>query len=637
MDSIDGGGASDTRHTVNKPDDVPFSKLPNSRPPTGFREKLTYSPLPHYSGPYSVGMMDVEVPAREPRAFSDIKRDHRHLLELETVLFTLYYPSAIGSGQGKSPEGEEKWSRATWLPRPRIEVAKGYGRFSGFRNGSMLDGATTALTKIPAFRNAHLANHWPPNKNSREAGTYEQKNRAGAPPPGEPEKPCFPLMIFSHGLGGTRTTYSSVCGEFASYGFVVIAIEHRDGSGPRTFVNIPKDPKYSREGLDITGKDQERGWTRMDYIFPKDNALDTMPGNTQGVDGKLRSAQIKLRLAEIEEAYHVMTVIHEGRGEDIAAQNLRLKSAGGKGGSSRGLRGVDWASWKNRFHLQQVTMLGHSFGAATTVEVLRHQKEFPFIGQGIIYDIWGAAIQPPPDKPDQRINAPLLGINSEAFMYWPDNFESVISLCKEAKDQDALVWLMTVRGSVHLSQSDFTVLYPRLSSLFLKMTINPRRAIDLNVNASLEFLKLVMPARISAMNRGTNEHLLEINTLEKLPDDHKPLEKYMAQRLRIPHEMRIRVVPMWARRFVRNRKAKAQNLDVPRDPNGNPLVGLEELPIGEEIWMHVAPTKDELRRHGVEMEGGTKEEGGGVVDVTGNEGRTREDRHSVEQRSMERG
>jgi platelet-activating factor acetylhydrolase len=118
-------------HTVNKPDDVPNSKQPNSRPPTGLREKILRAPLPYYSGLYSVGMMDIEVPAREPRVFSDIKRNHRHLLELETVLFTVYYPSGFGSGHGKSPEGEKKWSRPTWLPRPRIEVAKGYGKFAG--------------------------------------------------------------------------------------------------------------------------------------------------------------------------------------------------------------------------------------------------------------------------------------------------------------------------------------------------------------------------------------------------------------------------------------------------------------------------------------------------------------------------
>lgn len=106
-------------------------KDPKFRPPSGLREKILRNPLPRYSGPYSVGWMDIEVPVREPRVFSHIKRQHRHLLQLETVLFSVFYPSAIGSGQGCSPGGEKEWSRATWLPRPRINIAKGYARFAG--------------------------------------------------------------------------------------------------------------------------------------------------------------------------------------------------------------------------------------------------------------------------------------------------------------------------------------------------------------------------------------------------------------------------------------------------------------------------------------------------------------------------
>jgi platelet-activating factor acetylhydrolase len=118
--------------TPNKPDDIPsMTKQPKSRPPSGIREHILRSPLQLYSGPYSVGLIDIEVPARQPRYFSEIKREHRHLLELETVLFSVFYPSGFGSGQGISPEGERKWSRPTWLPRPRVEVAKGYGKFAG--------------------------------------------------------------------------------------------------------------------------------------------------------------------------------------------------------------------------------------------------------------------------------------------------------------------------------------------------------------------------------------------------------------------------------------------------------------------------------------------------------------------------
>ncbi|KAK2627461.1 hypothetical protein QTJ16_003427 [Diplocarpon rosae] len=633
-----------TPHVVegtNQPDDVPsMTKQPKTRAPSGLRERILRTPLPYYSGPYSVGVMDVEVPVREPRHFSDITRSKRHLLELETVLFTVFYPSGFGSGQGESPEGERKWSRPTWLPRPRIQVAKGYGRFSGIPPWLTVPwfGATTAFTKLPAFRNARLAEHWPPDENSREGG-YETKNRAGTPPPGEPERPCFPLLMFSHGLGGTRTTYSSVCGEFASYGFVVVSLEHRDGSGPRTFVNLPKDAGSVEHGkVDLSDEARRKGYSRMDYVFPKGNARDTMPGNKQGVDAELRSAQIQLRLAEIEEAYHVMTLIHNGEGDKVADANLRGKGDGAMGGSSRGLKGISWASWRNRFHLQQVTMLGHSFGAATAVEVLRHQDRFEYIGQGIIYDIWGAAIQPREDEPDHRITTPLLAINSEAFMYWPDNFEAVMCLCREAKEHDALCWMMTVRGSIHISQSDFSILYPRVASLLLKMTVNPRRAIDLNINASLEFLKQVMPARISAMNRGTNEHLLAVQTLDQLPKDHQPNDKWTAVRLRIPHEVRIRLTPRWVRRQERKKRRESVLEHMPRDPLGNILEGVENIEPGEEIWMHVAPTKEELKRHGMEP---TKElethQESGMVDVTGDEGGNGEQHAGIEQRMMERG
>jgi platelet-activating factor acetylhydrolase len=66
----------------------------------------------------------------------------------------------------------------------------------------------------------------------------------------------------------------------------------------------------------------------MDYVFPKKNPRDTTPRNKMGVDGALRSAQIQLRLAEIEEAYHVMSMIHAGDGEIIAKASQRNKSEG---------------------------------------------------------------------------------------------------------------------------------------------------------------------------------------------------------------------------------------------------------------------------------------------------------------------
>jgi platelet-activating factor acetylhydrolase len=162
---------------------------------------------------------------------------------------------------------------------------------------------------------------------------------------------------------------------------VVCAVEHRDGSGVRTFIN-----KEDHRSNDSDSEDCIQEDAVQDYIYPPDNPNDTSPSNENGIDTRLRRSQLMMRMAEISEAYKVVKKICQGKGRSIAEKNLRRK--GGIGASSRGLNGVRWDDWKNRVYLDDVTMLGHSFGATTTIEVLRSAQGFNYIGQGIIYDIW---------------------------------------------------------------------------------------------------------------------------------------------------------------------------------------------------------------------------------------------------------
>ncbi|KAF2813123.1 uncharacterized protein BDZ99DRAFT_438015 [Mytilinidion resinicola] len=585
-DRITGKKSHESQH---QPRSIPNAKKPKSRPPQSFRDKAGFlqSSLPKYSGPYSVGIMELEIPARHPQTFSHIKRHGHHILRLETVLITIYYPSAFGSGAGKDPSGNRKWSRQTWLPRPRIRTAQGYGKFASVGDIAVpFFAATTMFTKIPAFRNSRPATHWPPPDNFRSRhGPEKVKNREGPPPEGKGDEPTFPLMFFSHGLGGTRTMYSSLCGEFASYGFVVCAVEHRDGSGPRTFVNHAKEGKGSLDDLEQNGhidhceRQRKKGYDKVDYIFPKGNRWDTSPLNEKGPDKELRDAQTQLRLAELEEAYHILCQIRNGKGEDVARKNLRRK--GYVGSSSRGLEGVDWDAWKGRFHTERCTVAGHSFGAATTIEVLRHADRFKHVEQGIIYDIWGAAINPPEEDPCHRIHTPLLGINSEAFMYWPSNFSAVSSLIKESRDHGSPAWLTTVRGTVHVSQSDFSILYPATCSMLLKATANPKRALDLNISASLEFLKAVMGEQgggKAILERCMlDEGLLRTEVTEELPEERRPDDKWVAARLKIPHEFRTRLGAKFVRK-ERRRRGKGSG------------------EVGDEIWMHVRTEKEEFEK-----------------------------------------
>jgi platelet-activating factor acetylhydrolase len=50
-----------------------------------------------------------------------------------------------------------------------------------------------------------------------------------------------------------------------------------------------------------------------------------------------------------------------------------------------------------------------------------------------MYDVWGMAISPPELGSKHRIRVPLLGINSEALMYWPDNFNVAKAICEEVR------------------------------------------------------------------------------------------------------------------------------------------------------------------------------------------------------------
>ncbi|KAK5090242.1 hypothetical protein LTR05_000413 [Lithohypha guttulata] len=433
---------------------------------------------------------------------------------------------------------------------------------------------TTILTKLPAYRNARLAEHWPDDKRDwRDRG--EVGTNIGRVPPKGPSVPKFPLILFSHGMGGTRTCYSSLCGEFASHGFIVCAIEHRDGSGPRSTVNLPPEGSVRRRESQAavaahhhTKPETQRSYETVDFLFAQSDKFDTSPDHE--IDRELREAQVNLRVAEVDEAYYLMTEICAGRGETLKQHNLRRPGA--RGASSLGLDGVDFDTWADRLHCDHVTMVGHSFGSTTTVEMLRNSKKYNYISQGIIYDIWGTPVQK--GTSEHHITVPLLGINSEAFMYWEDNFNIAKSVIEEAREAGQPVWLTTCRGTVHISQSDFCILYPRIANHVLKMTMDPVRAIDVNIDVSLDFLSRTLhfdeeDGEGEAVFRRNlpSKNYLDLDLIPGVPSEHKPKKKWTAVRLKIDHEARKRMVPHAREKYWQKQQALGR----------------------EEIWVHMAP------------------------------------------------
>jgi platelet-activating factor acetylhydrolase len=207
-------------------------------------------------------------------------------------------------------------------------------------------------------------------------------------------------------------------------------------------------------------------------------------------------------------------------------------------------------------------------------------------------------------------------------MYWQKNFDAVMSLMKEASETGTPAYLLTVRGSVHISQSDFSVLYKGVTNFFMKATVHPQRAIDLNIrcvlntvtgihawyltccSASLEFLRLVAPdagAGKSIINRCmTDESLLATNLLDEVPDEHRPTDQWIAARLRVHHEFRTRVAAGVQRRLKRN------------------MYGQKSYRTEDEVWMHFKPSPEQLEEW-IKDEGRGEERVGNDNNVEGSE------------------
>ena len=125
---------------------------------------------------------------------------------METVFFSLYYPI--------SPNASSSKPRHPWLGDPVSLVADGIVRSANSTSISpdlVLLGlnAIRGIITIPAEADVPISNL---------------------------TNTSFPILLFSHGDGSIRTWYSQYLGLVAAQGYVVGAVEHRDGSAAGSVV-----------------------------------------------------------------------------------------------------------------------------------------------------------------------------------------------------------------------------------------------------------------------------------------------------------------------------------------------------------------------------------------------------------------
>lgn len=365
----------------------------NKRSPFG---ALLNRTLPSYSGFYNVGVRDVEVPI--PRqSFGSFK--HKSMpeadggLTIDTVLFTLFYPS----------EPTKSNTRVVWFPRLR-QTIDGFLRMANrtpnwLYKSVVYPAAAAAIygTTFPATENAPLKE----------------------PPP----TAKWPVILFSHGVGCSRLMYSAFCGEMASRGYIVAAIEHRDGTGPSSKITVEGRTKI------------------LDWLDWKDLQWPEH-GEQPCNDTTLRHVQLQVRLAETEGVLDALTKISQG--QPVPQTQLT------------GANELDWSLWQNITTVRPI-MAGHSFGGTLGLAAAAEPK-FEF-SRVLVFDPAVQRLQPWQNK---KIRTHVLVINSEEFSMGAE-MEILHEMLPSFRRN---VSIFLIPGSTHPSFSDvFLILPPYINRL----------------------------------------------------------------------------------------------------------------------------------------------------------------------------
>ncbi|KAH0123193.1 PAF acetylhydrolase, partial [Aureobasidium melanogenum] len=352
------------------------------------------------------------------------------------------YPAVKGAKSDKP--------KHLWVPKPLSITAEGYAKFahiSNFLTNSIFTVALWGLagsTTIPAKVDVPLR---------ETAPSFEfTEHGEGKPAVGNDR---FPVIIFSHGMASSRTDYTHFCGELASRGYVVAAIEHRDGSGPGSMI------------MNVDGSEKPL------YHFGL-NDLDV--DQSFGIP-ELKEAQLTFRQAEIEETVRVLRTINDGDGATIFEMNPRKE-------------GEHLASWSGQLDMTNVTISGHSYGATGAFRALKGAPcpERPFHG-AIILD---------PGKSSGPLNhdvdVPVLVVHSNSWsrkhsiFFGQPHFNVVKDLVQKVNQRGKAGWFMTSLGTSHPSVTDAPLIEPTLLSWTTGSTINVIDGVRMYVNVTEEFM-----------------------------------------------------------------------------------------------------------------------------------------------------
>lgn len=261
------------------------------------------------------------------------------------------------------------------------------------------------LVKLPPalFKHLHAGRAHP-----------SRTNVPAKPPP--PSSSGWPVVVFSHGTWGCAEMYTSLCRSLASLGYVVVALEHEDGSGAYACT---------------------AGGETVAYHEPS-------RGDGTAVDHELRAAMINQRVAEVRGALDAIEDLGAGEGGAASADRVDERTQDDACGSLSDVLATCDVSAR--------ILMGHSFGAATCVlaaQQLESEGSSP-PRCTVLLDTWAGALSPAARSAGTRL--PTLSLESELWS------EREWGIAKVSHDESLAMVAPTTR---HQSFSDSMLWIPK--------------------------------------------------------------------------------------------------------------------------------------------------------------------------------
>ena len=222
-------------------------------------------------------------------------------------------------------------------------------------------------------------------------------------------KTQFPVIVFSHGLGGMRVQNTAYVQELVSHGFIVIAMDHTYDA------NITIFPDASKHYYD---SDLPEGLTDSTEVY------------------QIRYKQLKTRRDDVS---YVLNQLEKFN-----------------------------ANPKNKFYkklkLDKVGIFGHSFGGATSISSGFHDNR---IGASLSLDGWFEIL--PHEILNNGLSIPFFHLGQEKWDE-PLNYNNRDILLKNS---NSINWKSTFLGSKHFDYMDLPLFTNKTRSFKLSGEINP--------------------------------------------------------------------------------------------------------------------------------------------------------------------